>query len=175
MFAQLLISFSLFALAGFVTYIFLSGFIWGAGFQPSSLKEVDQIIPILNLHSDSVVLDLGSGSGAVVIRFAEKCGAICQGFEIDPIKVWWSRVRIAKRGLSKKIQIRRENLMSADVSKADVVYLFLSNNTKIMKQLETKLAKEMKPSAKIVSYVHRFKDWTPERRSGEMFIYSPLM
>ncbi len=169
---SLLISITLFGLAGVIGYVFLSGFAWGAGFQPTPRREIESVNALLNLDAKSLVLDLGSGTGSVLIRFAEKSGAKCVGFEIDPLKVWWSRLRIRMKRLSEKIEINRENLLSADVSKADVVYVFLSSETKIMTQLGTKLLREMKPGGKIVSFIHRFEGWEPEFNVGKMHVYS---
>ncbi len=174
-FYSLLVSVSLFVLAGTIAYIFLCGFIWGAGFQPTPTKEIDRAAALLDLHEGSLVLDLGSGTGTVLIRLAEKFGARCIGFEIDPLKVWWSRLRIRMKGLPERIEIRRENLLFADISNADVVYVFLSNDTKIMKRLEVKLLNEIKHNGKVVSFVHRFKEWESEFNEGRLYVYSPSM
>jgi hypothetical protein len=52
-------------------------------------------------------------------------------------------------------------LFKTDLSKADIVYLFLMPET--IKKLRPKLEQELKPGARVVSYVFPFKDWKPEK------------
>ncbi|MDH2901108.1 MAG: class I SAM-dependent methyltransferase [archaeon] len=128
---------------------------------------------LLGLKKGMLVYDLGSGTGDVVIHLARKYKVKCVGIEIDPLKVLLSKIRISRaKDLRTLIEIERKNFLSVDLSKADAIYLFLSGGTKIMKNLEPKLLRELKEGVKIASYVHSFQKWTPEASVRDIKIYS---
>jgi precorrin-6B methylase 2 len=163
----------LFVLAAFIAYFFLSGFIWGAGFQPTPKKEIELAAQLLGLKAGMVVFDLGSGTGQVVIHLAKKYQVKCVGIEIDPLKVWLSKFRIFLAGDVKTlVEIKQGNFLSQDLSKADAVFVFLSGGTKIMNNLEQKLQRELKEGTKIASYVHAFPNWRPIVSDRSIKIYS---
>ena len=120
-----------------------------------------------------LVYDLGSGTGDVVIYLARKYKVKCVGIEIDPLKVLLSKIRISQaKDLRTLIEIKRKNFLSVDLSNADAIYLFLSGGTKIMKNLEPKLLRELKEGVKIASYVHSFQKWIPEASVRDIKVYS---
>jgi precorrin-6B methylase 2 len=162
----------LFSLAAFIGYFFLSGFIWGAGYYPTSKKELDSVAKLLKLNENSRFYDLGSGYGRMIIGFAEKYGSTCVGVEIDPMKCWWTRQAIKRKKLGPKVSIMNTNFLSADLKDADGIFVFLSSETKIMQKLQEKLFTELKPGTRVVSYVHRFKSWAPEQTEGKLTMYS---
>jgi SAM-dependent methyltransferase len=173
--AATIIGISLFVLAGFFAYFFLSGFIWGAGFEPTRKKEIDTAAKLLRLHEGMLVYDLGSGTGDVVIHIAKKYKVKCVGIEIDPLKSWISRLRISRsKELAGLVDIKRANFLKIDLSKADAIYVFLSGGTRIMRKLEEKLSNEKLESncTRIASYIHAFPDLKEESAAGDIRIYS---
>lgn len=160
------------ALACIAAYFFLGGFIWGAGYEPTPKKDIDTAAKLLNLKQGMTVYDLGSGTGQVVIHLAKKYMVKCVGIEVDPVKAWISRALISRQpGLAKMIEIKRNDLFSVDISEADAVYVFLSGGTSIMKRLETKLSSELREGARVASYIHLFRDWTPCSSAGKVRVY----
>lgn len=173
MIPEIVITVALFALAAFLAYFFLCGFIWGAGFQPTSKKDIELAAELLGLKEGMLIYDLGSGTGDVVIHLARKYKLKCVGIEIDPLKVLLSKIRISRsKDLRTLIEIKRKNFLSVDLSKADAIYLFLSGGTEIMKNLEPKLLRELKEGVKIASYVHSFQKWIPEASVRDIKIYT---
>ncbi|MHB1909411.1 MAG: SAM-dependent methyltransferase [Nitrososphaerales archaeon] len=151
----------------------MSGFIWGAGFQPTPKKDIELAAKLLKLQEGMTVYDLGSGTGSVVILLAKKYKVRCVGIEVDPLKSTISRLRIARhKDLKNLIEIQRKNFFKADFTKADCVYLFLSGGTLVMEKLARKLVSELKSGTKIVSYIHVFKGVEPEIEEGHVKIYS---
>jgi SAM-dependent methyltransferase len=172
----------LFCLAILVGYVFLSGFIWGAGYYPTARKEIDSIAHLFGLEERKgavavvepkfTLYDLGSGFGRVILSIAEKYRACCVGVEIDPIKCWWSRLAIERKGLRRDAKVIRSNILDVDLSSADAVFVFLSEETNIMERLRQKLFREMRPGSRVVSYIHRFPGgWAPEQTSGKLSLY----
>jgi len=149
------------AILFFFSWEVFSGFIWGAGYEPVPRKVLDVMIELSKPEKGKKVYDLGSGFGRIVIEVAKRTGAECIGVEIDPIKCWWSKLMVKRKGLQDRVKIIRKNLFEVDVSDADIIFLFLWSA--MMPKLEKKLKSEMKPGSIVVSYWHRFEDWIPEK------------
>lgn len=162
----------LFVLSGLIAYFFFSGFIWGAGYYPTSKKEINKIVELLRLEEGSELYDLGSGFGGIIISISEKYDFHCVGVEIDPLKCWWMNLRIRVKKLEDKVSVIRGNLLSTDLKDADGIFIFLSNGTKIMHRLQEKILRETKPGTRIVSYIHPFDSWKPEKVDGKLYLYS---
>ncbi|MCL5067303.1 MAG: class I SAM-dependent methyltransferase [Thaumarchaeota archaeon] len=167
------ISIVLFSIAGFLAYFFVSGFIWGAGYFPTSRDEIEKAIRLMNLKEGSTFFDLGSGFGRMLVSVARECKVNCVGVEIDPLKCTWTRLVVRSKHLSSRVRVVRQNLLSADISKADGIFVFLSNETNIMKKLSQKIEREAKLGVRVVSYIHRFDGWTPEVKEGDLYLYRP--
>ncbi|MHB1869072.1 MAG: SAM-dependent methyltransferase [Nitrososphaerales archaeon] len=167
-----LISIIMWVLAGVMAYYFLGGFIWGAGYAPTDRKEIEKVARFLNLKEGKTFYDLGSGYGRMVITIAQNCNVNCIGVEMDPVKCWWTRFMIKRKKLEAKVKIIQSNILNVNLSEAENVFIFLSKTTDIMKRLREKMFREMKPGAHVVSYVHRFSDWPPEKVEGSLYLYS---
>ena len=70
----------------------------GAPYIPSGEKEVDKIISLAKIKPGDRVVDLGSGDGRIVIGFAKQ-GTEAHGYEVNPILVLWSKLKILFSGL----------------------------------------------------------------------------
>ena len=161
----------LLAFALFVTYVVFGGFVSGAGYQPVPDKNLEIMIRFSEPDETKRVFDLGSGFGKIIIRVSSRFRARCTGVEVDPLKVWWTRREIRRRGLQSYADVVRANLLRVDLSSADIVYVFLWGE--IMQELRAKVLAEMKPGSIVVSYYHRFDDWETEIEDtpNKVFLY----
>jgi len=146
-----------------------TGFLWGAGYEPVDRKSLKKMLEIAEPLEGRQVYDLGSGYGRIVVE-AGRHGAAVTGFEMDPLKVWWSRRAIQRKGLAGRATIVRENLLAADLSRADVVFVFLWPG--IMEKLKAKVLQEMKPGSLVVSYYHMFKNWKADFQDDKLEVYA---
>ena len=147
----------------------LSGFIFGAPYQPSSDSAVKKMMKLANVKKGEKVADLGSGNGKIVIEFAKK-GADATGFEINPVLVWLSRWKIKKLGLQKNAKIIQKSFWDEDLGKFDIVSSFQIWH--VMPYLEKKLKKELKKkNARVVSNTWRFRDMKPSKTDGHVYLY----
>ncbi len=166
----------LFSLAGFVAYFFLSGFIFGAGFQPTPTEAIEKAAQTLRLRGGMVVYDLGSGLGKVLFHLSKKYEVKCVGVEIDPLKFVLSSLIARIKKLEDKVQFIRGNILDFDLSNADVVFLFLSSETGIMEKIASKALVEMKAGSKLVSYIHEFDKgsgvFLEQSIGGNIHVYS---
>ncbi len=148
--------------------IWISSCFFGAPFQPSSNKALKEILELSKIKKRQKSVDLGSGDGKIVIEFA-KHGAEAHGFEINPLLVWLSRMRIKNMHLQNKAFIHSGNFMKADLSKFNVITSFQISY--MMPGLEKKLKKELKPGAKVISNTWRFPHWQPKKTLGHVYLY----
>jgi protein-L-isoaspartate O-methyltransferase len=131
-----------------------------APFDPMPQEIVERLLVLAELKKDDVVYDLGSGDGRVVVAAASQYGAQAVGFEIDPGLVKLARENVRKTGVEELVQIREQDLLTADLSAATVVTLYLSRaGNEAVKPL---LLKQLKPGARVVSYTFDMGDWAPK-------------
>ena len=166
-----LVSYLLFIVAIFIGYFFLSGFIWGAGYYPTSRKEIEVVGRLLDLNESTRFYDLGSGYGRMIIALSEKYGTKSTGVEIDRLKVWWTKRAIRRKKLENKVNVIQANFLNLNISDADAIFIFLSSEGKIMQKLFAKIRAECHQGTKIVSFEHQFKDWRPIQNEGKLFLY----
>jgi hypothetical protein len=133
----------------------------GAAWSPTSLKDGRSMLEIAGVGPDDTVYDLGSGDGRIVVVAASSYKATAVGIEADPLRVAWSRFVIRVLHLGPKAHIVRGNFFLADLSKATVVTMFLTQGTN--QKLKSKLQKELRPGTRVVSNTWTFDGWTPTK------------
>jgi SAM-dependent methyltransferase len=129
--------------------------------QPTDRRTVRRMLFLAKLQPGETVVDLGCGDGRIVIAAARLFGARGIGIEIDPARVLWARVAAFLLGERKNVQILLQDMYKADLSDADVVFLFLSSEANC--KLQTKLVAHLHRGARIVSYYHPMQGWRPEK------------
>jgi SAM-dependent methyltransferase len=166
-------SFGLFAIV--VAYVsILVPELKGAPWVPTSRKLVNRILSLTELKSDELLYDLGSGDGRIVISAASDFGSRAIGVDIDPFRVFYSRLRVSQLKLNNRVKIIRGNFFNVDLSDADVVFLYLEQQTN--NKLQSKLEKELtRPNCRVVSLVWKFEGWEVIRTDEEDMIrvYKP--
>jgi cyclopropane fatty-acyl-phospholipid synthase-like methyltransferase len=131
-------------------------------YVPTSDAVVRSMLDLAHVTPADVVYDLGSGDGRIVIEAARDYGARGVGVELDPALIKQATKKALKAGVADRVTFQEGDLFKADLSDATVVTLFLSPS--VNARLETKLRRELKPGARVVS--HRFAmppDWKPDR------------
>jgi hypothetical protein len=109
---------------------------------------------------EDIVYDLGSGDGRMVITAAREFGARGVGIEIDPKLVERARRNAIEAGVADKVEFRVGNMYDADVRPATVVTLFLHPQPNL--KLRPKLTADLRPGARVVSYIWNMGDWQPD-------------
>jgi precorrin-6B methylase 2 len=117
------------------------------------------MLTLAAIQKGDLVYDLGAGDGRVVITAAKKYGVKAVGFELDPGLVKLARENVRKQGVEKLVEIREQDFMSVDLSPATVVTLYLSQDGNLA--LRSKLLRELRPEARVVSYTFDMGDWQP--------------
>jgi 2-polyprenyl-3-methyl-5-hydroxy-6-metoxy-1,4-benzoquinol methylase len=144
----------------------------GAPFAVSSRYKIKKMMPLIKEaaagRKNLAAVDLGSGDGRIVIALAQN-DFIAHGLEINPLLVWYSRLKIKLAGLKGKAFIHRENYWQTDFSQYDIVVLF--GVFYIMAKLEKKLLAELKPGALVICNHFYFPTWQPVKQEGDVYIY----
>jgi hypothetical protein len=126
----------------FISGGFALGAVLGAPWVPAFKKDLKAMIDDTNL----------------------KPGAV--GYEISPVMWLIAKIRVTPcRGASVKFG----DFWRLDLSSADVVLAFLVPRT--IGRLEVKAAKEMKPGARLVSYIFPFPNMKPKTKAKNWSVY----
>jgi 16S rRNA G966 N2-methylase RsmD len=133
----------------------------GGPYVPTPQVVVDAMLEIAGVGSRDFVIDLGSGDGRIVLTAASRYSARGLGVDIDPELVKSSNAEARKRGLAERVTFREQDVLKAKIDDATVVTLYLLPG--MMRELQSKFAKELKPGTRIVSHDFPFGEWKPDR------------
>ncbi len=122
---------------------------------PTSQALVDKMLDMAKVTPQDYVIDLGSGDGRTVITAAKR-GARAHGIEYNPDMVELSVKNAAAAGVSARATFEKADLFETDLSKAQVITMFLLPS--INMKLRPKLL-ELKPGTRIVSNSFTMEDW----------------
>lgn len=152
---------------GFVFWVFIPhGF--GAPYQATANSRVRIMLKLARVKKGDKAVDLGSGSGELVIALARK-GAEAHGYEVNPFLVWYSRKMIKRAGLKGKAFIHKENFWDVNLKDFDIITIYQVNY--VMPRLAEKLQKEVKKSARIISNTWQFRKWKPIKKIKNIYLY----
>ena len=129
---------------------------FGAPFIPTPRKGVEQMLKLLKLKPGEIFYDLGSGDGRIIIKAAKDYKVKAIGIEINPVLAYFSKWRIKKLSLQKKVNVYWGNFFKKNLSEADAIAVYLLQSTN--NRLEKKFLAELKPKVRIASRSFTFKN-----------------
>jgi SAM-dependent methyltransferase len=143
-------------------------------YTPTRQNIAEAMLELAVVTKHDVVYDLGSGDGRLPILAAQLHGARGVGIEIDPKLVAIARANAREAGVSDRVAFLEGDLLTADISSATVVTLYLS--TSLMRQIEPKVKSELRPGTRIVSHQFWFQGWPADRTrrvdASELFLWT---
>jgi SAM-dependent methyltransferase len=131
-----------------------------APFDPTPTEVVDRMLALGSIKTGDLLYDLGSGDGRVLIAAAKKYRIKAVGFEVDAGLVKLAREKIEREKLEQLVEVRHQDFMTADLSSASVVMLYLSHDGN--QALKPTLLRQLQPGARVVSYTFDMGDWPPK-------------
>ena len=164
------LSLALFALT--LLWILIPAF-YGLPSKPTKPDRIRKALKLVDLKPGEVLYDLGAGDGRVLLIAAKEFGARAVGLEVGPVQVVLVWMRILLGGLSDLVQVRLANYYRADLSRADVVFIYATLQ-ELMK-LAPHLEKQMKPGTRLVSISADFPEWEPSAFDEQNLIFSYVM
>ena len=123
--------------------------LFGAPWWPTPRKTVINMLEMAKIKPGEKVYDLGSGDGRIIIEAARLFKATATGIEIDPIRYFYTRLRIMRYRMQDRVHVLLGNFFYKDLSDADVVTIFLLQDTNL--KLIGKFIKELRPGTRIVT------------------------
>ncbi len=132
-----------------------------APWVPVRRPDLVRIIELMQEASPSLMYDLGSGDGRILLALAQNSQARVIGYEVSFLVYLVSHVRVLFSGLRRRIEVHYGDFFSKNFSSADWVFCFLTPSA--MKKLAPKFRAELTPGAWIVSYAFSIPGWVPER------------
>jgi len=151
-----------------ILYISIIGDFKGAPFVRSKPQRIKIMVKLAEIHPGTRVIDLGSGDGSILIEAASH-GAFATGIEMNPFLVRYSRWRIKRKGLEKKITLIKGDLRVYPLGDADIIFCYLLKST--LSKLKEKFAQELKPGVKIISNAFTIPGWIPLKEKNGVFVY----
>jgi tRNA A58 N-methylase Trm61 len=117
------------------------------------------MLAVSGLKPDETFYDLGAGDGRTVIMAATEFGAKAVGVELREDLAKKALVSIEELGLQDKVTIVQDDLFKVDISRANVVFLYLT--TSANDKVRPKLEKELERGTRIVSHDYEVLGWRP--------------
>jgi SAM-dependent methyltransferase len=125
-------------------------------------EVVDRMLALAEVTREDVVYDLGSGDGRIPIAAAVKYGARGVGIDIVPARIDEARANALKAGVAHLVEFRLGDALTADVSDATVVTLYLLSSAN--RKLRPRLAQQLRPGSRIVSHAFSMgPEWPPDK------------
>ncbi len=147
----------------FLLLVIFFTFAWAgkslAPWVPCRKKDVARVLKLAEIKPGEKFYELGCGDGRVVVAANKEHKANAVGLEIAIPLYIAAKIR-QFFNWDKNLQIKYKNLFKEDLSDADVVYVF-GMPDKLKNKLRLKLEKELKPGARVVSYVFPISGWEP--------------
>jgi len=151
--------------------------LWGenpasvAPYVPSPHDVVRKMLELAEVGSDDIVYDLGCGDGRIlftaILEFKAKKAI---GFDLNEGLCRNIKKKAEELQLQDKIQAVNSNFLSADLSPATVITLYLTTSGN--EKLKPKLEKESRAGTRVISHDFPVKGWSPTSSAkGESFIY----
>ncbi len=134
---------------------------WQVPFITTPEEVVERMLELAGTRADDLVVDLGSGDGRIVIIAARKFGARGLGIELDQRLVDKSRENARAAGVADRVSFVQGDVLSADISKASVVTVYLLPG--LIGQLQQRFTSELRPGTRIVSHAFGMTGWVPDR------------
>ncbi|PIP34180.1 hypothetical protein COX69_00105 [Candidatus Falkowbacteria bacterium CG_4_10_14_0_2_um_filter_48_10] len=154
----------------------LASLLWAtlslAPWVPAKKKDLPRIKAALALRSGETVYDLGAGNGRVAIYLAGQTSARVVGVELALPLYLICRGRWFFSRPPRPTFIFRD-FFRLDLRAANAVYVF-GLPEKLAGRFSRKLLSELKPSARVVSYVFPIAAWRPVRVDKETAADLPI-
>jgi precorrin-6B methylase 2 len=125
---------------------------------PTRRKLISHIMRIAGVQRGIRFYDLGCGDGRVVIEAAKR-GALAYCIEIRRDLIEKAIENAQKEGVAERIHFINDNFFKVDLSKADVVYMYLL--TRVNNMLKPKLESELRVGTRVVTLDFPVPGWKP--------------
>jgi len=128
-------------------------------FVPTPEPVVRRMLTLADVKPGELVYDLGAGDGRILSSAVKDFNAKAIGIELHESRYEAIAKRIEREGLGKSAGVIRADFFTVNLSRADVVTLYLL--TAVNSMIKPKLERELKPGARVVSHDFPVHGWIP--------------
>jgi ubiquinone/menaquinone biosynthesis C-methylase UbiE len=128
-------------------------------FVPTPDPVVRRMLTLANIRPGETVYDLGAGDGRIIEVASRDFNAKAIGVELHDSRCQLITERIHAQGLEKSAMVVKADFLDVNLSKANVVTLYLLNSVNSL--IKPKLERELKPGTRIVSHDFPVRGWKP--------------
>lgn len=158
----------MFLIANIILFALLITFVYasyrGAPWVPTKANDVERFIALANIKPNQKMIDLGCGDGRLLTAAASaNTNVQATGYELSLFPYILAQIRRLFSPHRKNIHIHYSNALTKNLHDADIVYSFLM--PKIHTQLKEKFERELKPGAKMITYVWPIEGLHPSKIS----------
>jgi hypothetical protein len=130
-------------------------------FVGSDPENVRRMVELAALKPGDTVIDLGSGDGRIVFAAVKaQAGVRGLGVDINAELVKNSNAAARQQGLADRVQFFHQNAFDADLSKVDVIFMWLF--PELMRLLRPKILAEARPGTRVITATWDLGSWTPD-------------
>lgn len=146
---------------------------YGLPSVPTRRERVRAALRLADLGAGEAFYDLGAGDGRTLVIAAQEFGARATGIEIGPVQclACWGNALL--NGVRSQVRVRRGNFYTANLADADVVFVYAT--TRELIRLQTHLASQLRPGARVVTVGSDFPDWKPVAVNREELLFLYIM
>lgn len=124
---------------------------------PSPHVAIQRMLEMANLKPTDTLYDLGCGDGRILIAAAEQYHVKAVGVEISERMARKAAEKVKKAGLQNEISIVHGNFLYTDLSRANVVTLYLATSANA--SLKPTLERSLRPKSRVISYDYPIPGW----------------
>jgi ribosomal protein L11 methylase PrmA len=117
------------------------------------------MLNLADIKPGELLYDLGAGDGRILSAAVKDYGAKAIGVELDEFRYEAITKRIEREHLDGSAGIIRADFLDINLSKADVVTLYLLTSVNTI--IKPKLERELKLGARVVSHDFPIHGWVP--------------
>mgnify|MGYP003587363282 CR=1 FL=1 len=155
-----------------IVFIGIGVLFGGAPFVPTRRRWLKEAMQLAEIKPDDVLVDLGSGDGSALAAAVEAGASRAIGYEISPILVWWSRLKLRK--LKSKAKVMNVNLWKTKMPKdTTVIYVFQAGP--VLKRLDKYLQEQRPyietPKLRVICFGFEIPSLTLARSLNGMMLY----
>ena len=134
-------------------------------FVASDMTNVERMVKLARLRPGDVVVDLGSGDGRIVFTSLRANPKVTGwGVDLDAALVDKTNAAARAQGFGNRAQFFHRNAFDADLSKVDVIYMWLW--TEVQQMLRAKILAEARPGTRVVTNLWGMGSWQPDEIDG---------
>jgi len=128
---------------------------------PSPPEVISAMLELAAVKPTDVVYDLGSGEGEIVIEAARRYGARAVGVELDHERLENALRNAEAAGVADRVRFIERDMFDVEIGEATIVTLYLF--PELMRRLQPKLLRELRPGTRIVAHDFLLPEWPPEK------------